>query len=257
MFKIPDYYDNVSLRLSEVFDDIGVNEKTVLMRRHDAMLKESLMTISSELTNSAMSSYIFGSQIEGTTTRALNSDEDILNCFSRFNVIDDLTRWIPGLQNMLAVKFDNTCPGYCLLQPLRVDAPLPLRSLSDEPLLYKHLSMDNFQRVIFKNTWLNDLIPEGEERNGPSITSKLDSDFHTQDIVAAYPYHPSPAEAGSWFKSKRSKRWPIIDMEEAVKTNGCFVVPVGKKGSENEESEWRISTSFVERSLMFSWNIHK
>jgi D-arabinose 5-phosphate isomerase GutQ len=34
----------------------------------------------------------------------------------------------------------------------------------------------------------------------------------------------------------------------------CFVVGVGKTGSVNEAFEWRISTSFAERCLMFNLN---
>ena len=37
--------------------------------------------------------------------------------------------------------------------------------------------------------------------------------------------------------------------------DGCFVVPVGCRGTEKEELQWRISTSITERRLMFSLNI--
>jgi hypothetical protein len=47
-------------------------------------------------------------------------------------------------------------------------------------------------------------------------------------------------------------QWPSAEMKQYCSIAGCFVVPVGCRGS---ELEWRISTSLAERYLMLDLNI--
>ncbi|XP_045181449.2 uncharacterized protein LOC123540457 [Mercenaria mercenaria] len=44
-------------------------------------------------------------------------------------------------------------------------------------------------------------------------------------------------------------------MKRYCETTGCFLVPVGSKSGQNQETEWRISTSLADRCLMFDLNI--
>jgi hypothetical protein len=66
MFHSPEYCKTLSLKLSEVLEDVGVNEEMVMKRRNMFMLRESLATITSRLFGNNETIYHLGSQSEGT-----------------------------------------------------------------------------------------------------------------------------------------------------------------------------------------------
>ncbi|XP_053396448.1 uncharacterized protein LOC123551028 isoform X2 [Mercenaria mercenaria] len=132
MFQAPDYIESVSVILSEVLSDIGVDERIVLKRRRAALLAESMGTITSQLQDFNCTGYFFGSQSEGTTTLALNSDSDQLVCLNDCNVIQDRSDWKPNVENYLMIQDDTVSPGYCLLQHLKNDIPLPYHTVHDK-----------------------------------------------------------------------------------------------------------------------------
>jgi hypothetical protein len=151
MFQGPDYRENLSLMLSEVLNDIGVNERMVMRRRRGIMLIETMRNIRCRLTDGNLSYYNLGSQSEGTTTKGLDSDLDILACMHDFNIIQDWSEWEPGKLNYLMIQDENTTPGYCFLQLLRHDEPLPETVILDE-----HHITDRRGRILCKNTMIND-----------------------------------------------------------------------------------------------------
>jgi hypothetical protein len=89
MFQEPDYRENLSLMLSEVLHDIGVNERIVMRRRRGLMLEETMGNITNRLIDINVTDYYLGSQSEGTTTIGLDSDVDILFCNHEVNIIQD------------------------------------------------------------------------------------------------------------------------------------------------------------------------
>ncbi|XP_060572707.1 uncharacterized protein LOC132730740 [Ruditapes philippinarum] len=250
MSEIPDYTRNVSLRLSKVLDEIGVNERMVMKRRRLWLMKESIHTIGQRLIHEDVNVYSLGSRIEGTTTPGLSSDSDTLFKHPRYSVIQDWSEWEPGKQNLLMIQDDTVSPGYCLLQILRNDAPLPEDNVYDQ---YSY--RDRIGRVLFKNAIVNS-IPGGEYvRHGPAQSLDEIPGCYGHDIVLAISCQQWPLQARQWIAHQREGQWPTNDMKQYFKTMGCFVVGVGAKGSGNEELEWRISTSLAERYLMFNLNI--
>jgi uncharacterized protein YozE (UPF0346 family) len=75
------------------------------------------------------------------------------------------------------------------------------------------------------------------------------------DLVLAMSCQQWPLQPRQWIAQQGEGQWPTYDMKQYCKGTRCFVVGVGGKGSENEELEWRISTSLAERYLMFNLNI--
>jgi hypothetical protein len=133
MSAISDYTRHVSLRLSKVLDEIGVNERIVIKRRRLELTNEILRTIGQQLlTHEGVNLYSLGSRVEGTTTLGLNSDLDVLLTYSRQEVIQDWSEWEIGKQNLFMIQDDTVSPGYCLLQMLRQDAPLPEENVYDQ-----------------------------------------------------------------------------------------------------------------------------
>jgi tetratricopeptide (TPR) repeat protein len=251
MSEIPDFTRNVSLRLSKVLDEIGVNERMVKKRRRLEIMYEALLTIGQKLsTHQDVNIYILGSKVEGTTTVGLNSDIDVLLTLTRFNVIQDWSEWELGKINLLMIQDDTVSPGYCLLQTLRQDAPLPEEKVYDQ-----RWYRDRVGRVLLKNSIVNPTTDAERVRHGPAQSIDEKPGFYGNDIVLGFSCQQWPLQARQWMNQQSEGQWPTYDMKQYCKDTGCFVVGVGRKGSVNEELEWRISTSLAERFLMLSLNI--
>ncbi|XP_045157383.2 uncharacterized protein LOC123523790 [Mercenaria mercenaria] len=253
MFQAPDHTQTVSKRLSEVLADVGVDERMVLKRRRAWLLIESIYTRSLQLQDHNISTKYFGSQSEGTTTPDLHSDTDQLFLMNNFNVIQDWNGWEPGMRNYLMIQDESVSPGYCLLQRLRDDAPLPYNDVPDQ-----YYIKDRTGRVVLKNAIMSAAAAaafEGGERHGPAYTREGKPGFNDNDIVVAFPCKSWPLPARQWLDWQGAGQWPSDDIKRYCCSSGCFVVGVGSKGSDHEELEWRISTSLAERCLMFNLNI--
>ncbi|XP_060607454.1 uncharacterized protein LOC132759661 [Ruditapes philippinarum] len=250
MFQEPDYRENLSLMLSEVLDDIGVNERIVMRRRRGVMLLETTGTISSRLTDENITFFYLGSQSEGTTTIGLESDIDILACMPKVNIIQDWSEWEHGKLNFLMILDENTTPGYCFLQRLRNDVPLPSTVIPDE-----HYITDRRGRILFKNTVINHFLQGAQQQHGPSIAEQGQPGICDIDIVTAFHCKSWPQSASGWLDRQGIGIWPTQDMRRYATSTGCFVVATGSKVSEYPELEWRISTSMAERFVMFNLNI--
>ncbi|XP_060581595.1 uncharacterized protein LOC132738153 isoform X2 [Ruditapes philippinarum] len=163
MSRIPDYAHNLSLKMSQVMDMIGVNEKIVMKRRRSNLLNESIVTVTHQVRGRDLNGFIFGSQIEGTTTLGLNSDVDCLISKNKFNVIQDWSEWVYGKRNFLMIRDEYVSPGYCLLQKLRDDAPLPEVAEVDD-----NLYRDRMGRILLHNTLLSVVGINELMRHGPA-----------------------------------------------------------------------------------------
>ncbi|XP_060562592.1 uncharacterized protein LOC132722167 [Ruditapes philippinarum] len=249
MFQESEYRENLSLMLSEVLHDIGVNERIVMRRRRHSILRETMNNITFRLTDNNRTKYYLGSQSEGTTTIGLHSDIDILICIHDFNIMQDWSEWEHGKFNFLMIQDENTTPGYCFLQLLRDDVPLPHTVIPDE-----HHITDRSGRILLKNTVINDLI-RGTVGHGPSLYDQGQPGFSDTDYVFALPCKTWLQSALGWLNRQGIGRWPTQKMRRYAANTWCFVVPTGSKVSEYPELEWRISTSLAERCLMLDLNV--
>ncbi|XP_053390689.1 uncharacterized protein LOC128553532 [Mercenaria mercenaria] len=256
MFQQHAYIENVSLRLSEVLADIGVNERIILKKRRTWLLAESMGSIhtrSTQLRNVNCSVYFLGSQSEGSTTLGLDSDIDCLLCYNKINVIQDWADWEPGVRNHLIIQDDTLSPGYCLLQTLCVDVPLPYNNVPN-PYLFRN----SMGKILMKNSFMSVLtapITEGGIRHGPALAWQGQPGVYAHDIVFAFHCKSWPLQARQWLFQQGVGQWPSDHMKRYCSNTGCFVVGVGNKSSDHEEVEWRISTSLAERCLMFNLSI--
>ncbi|XP_060554220.1 uncharacterized protein LOC132715245 [Ruditapes philippinarum] len=251
MSEIPDYTRNVSLRLSKVLDEIGVNERMVIKQRRLRLFEETLKTIGQQLlTHGDVNVYSLGSRVEGTTTVGLNSDTDLLFTLPMYKVIQDWSEWEPGKQNLLMIQDDTVSPGYCLLQILRKDAPL-----QEDNVCNQSWYSDRVGRVLLKNSIVHPAADDRRVRHGPARSLGEIPGFYGDDIVLGFFCQQWPLQARQWMNQQVEGQWPTNDMKQYCKDMGCFVVGVGSRYSVNEELEWRISTSLAERYLMFSLNI--
>ncbi|XP_060568761.1 uncharacterized protein LOC132727341 [Ruditapes philippinarum] len=249
MFQSPDYSNTLSLKLSEVLQDVGVNEEIVLKRRRVSMLMENIGTVSWRSVGITSTEYYFGSQSESTTTNGLNSDTDTMSVIHDYNVIQNWSEWKQNKINLLMIQDENVTMGYCFLQLLRSDEPLFETIIPD-----RHYIRDSKGRILLKNTIMNSLH-EDAERHGPSNAVPGDEGYTDIDIVFGFPCNSLPQSASHLPDRISIGGWPTSEMIRYVVSNGCFVVGASSKISTYPELEWRISTSLGERCFMFNLNI--
>ncbi|XP_060563539.1 uncharacterized protein LOC132722932 [Ruditapes philippinarum] len=251
MYQGPNYTETVSMRLSEVLSDIGVDERIVLKRRRTMLLKESIENVIYKIhKNSVFTVNYFGSQSEGTTTIGIESDIDLLYCFNDIPVIQDWCKWIPGVHNYLMIQDNFVSPGYCLLQVLRPDAPLPADRESNQ-----YYFRDRTGKILLKQSIVSVGYFDKLPLHGPARVEQGPNGYLDADNVLALHCKSWPQQARQWLDQQGDAHWPSAEMKQYCSRTGCFVVPVGCRGSEHEQLEWRISTSLAERCLMLNLNI--
>ncbi|XP_053381723.1 uncharacterized protein LOC128549230 [Mercenaria mercenaria] len=235
----------MSMCLSEILSDIGLNEEMVLKRRRAWLQRESLATLAHRLKGIQQTIYMFGSLTEGTTTFGMRSDNDMLIYYDIHNVVSGIEDCKPEKINLLVFSEVSTPPGYCLLSQVQRDTPF-------HRLKQTLLPHGLFQ--IFFN-YLNAIDDNEYKLHGPALRVKGRFDPNDQDYVYAYHCQAWPSSARTWLTEEGIGGWPTKEMKSFAETNGCFLVGVGSKGSDMEQYEYRISTSLAERCLMFSLNI--
>ncbi|XP_052785902.1 uncharacterized protein LOC128221344 [Mya arenaria] len=237
----------MSLRLSRVLDDIGANRQVVKKRRETFLLREAVDTIRIKLLGSNVTCFHFGSQSEGSTTLGMNSDIDLLLCDNDTNIMSNWLDWEAGMQNFLMVKEESTPPQHYWLQWIRPDSPEPVRYNGQKNCL-PHID----GRVFVSNKIWQD---EGKRVygneficSGPSVSFSEEWDF-----VNAFKCEVMPPEVDRWFHRPRHGHWPTPEVMQAARECSCFLVPDGHFESLNENIEWRLSPSQIERILVFSF----
>ncbi|KAL4218712.1 hypothetical protein ACF0H5_021300 [Mactra antiquata] len=248
MSSVQPHLEQLSLSLSEVLDDIGVDNAMTQKRRQSALFREYASTVNEVTDDNRMVVHIIGSQTEGITTLGLDSDIDILYLNTGFNVINDWSYWDHCEKNLLMVQDDSTAPGYCLLQLLRDDAPLAAEYIPDH-----RFCIDNKGRVLLKNTVFHHLADRCIQHS-PAVMSPGRPGMVEIDIVQAFDCTQWPVEARRWLTRDNADGWPDVSLKSRSEQCGCFLVPLDSKISGLVGVEWRISTTLAERYLMFSLN---
>ncbi|XP_052785901.1 uncharacterized protein LOC128221343 [Mya arenaria] len=247
MDRDPDHKAWMSLRLSRVLDDIGANRQVVKKRRETFLLREAVETILLKLFGLNSTCFHFGSQSEGSTTLGMNSDIDLLTCHNDTNIMSDWLDWEAGMQNFLMVKEESTPPQHYWLQLISSIAPEPVRYNGQE-YCFPHID----GRVFESNKkWQHSgklLFGMNFRCNGPSI-----SHSEEWDLVIGLKCNVLPPEVDRWFHLPRRGHWPTPEMMQAARECSCFLVPDGHFESLNENIEWRLSPSQIERILVFSF----
>ncbi|XP_060555755.1 uncharacterized protein LOC132716489 [Ruditapes philippinarum] len=250
MFQSPEYCKTLSLKLSEVLEDVGVNEKMVMKRRRMFMLRESLGTITSRSTGLKITVYYLGSQSECTTTIGLKSDIDMVHVDYNYNVIQDWSEWKHNKINLLMIQDENVTPGYCFLQLLRSDEPLFETNIPNE-----HYIRDSIGRILLRNTFRTSIMPENTERHGPSNAVSGVNGYRDIDVVFAFPCNSQLRSVSHFLERPGVMRWLSSERIRYAASCDCFVVGTSSKIAIYPDFEWRISTSLAERCLMFNLNI--
>ncbi|XP_052092459.1 uncharacterized protein LOC127728919 [Mytilus californianus] len=84
--------------------------------------------------------------------------------------------------------------------------------------------------------------------HGPCLSDKKD----IFDIAYCLKCDQWTSQAQPWIYSPRTT-WPPVDIISKITSCGVFFVPIGLKGSCNENLQWRISFSVAEKFLIYSF----
>ncbi|KAL3855298.1 hypothetical protein ACJMK2_014514 [Sinanodonta woodiana] len=229
----PAYYRDVSLRLFNLLDKVGLRED-IRWKWINMMLEaEQIVSIAN------VSPYhIFGSQAEATTTDGLESDIDIVNCLTFVSVLQS----IPSLQTSdakyIMVSDASTPPGYVKLQIFDRYSVLPTQH-----------SLDSIGRSVLCSRDFSS--KRGLERHGPADKKMITRSFSI-DFVEALRVRYWPCQASQW--ENRNNNYPSQANVNLIKKTGALLVPVGHPFSPESHLEWRISMSYGEKILVWQFN---
>ncbi|KAL3857009.1 hypothetical protein ACJMK2_011712 [Sinanodonta woodiana] len=249
--NIPEYYEDMSLRLMETLDSSGLSEHLRCQRINTWLQIEDLDRIVFQ-SHSGMDIKVcyFGSQAEGTTTDGILSDIDKVVCLKSVMVLEDLQSWeasLDTIETFLMVADESTPPGHVKLQFVQRDAPIIVNNYQDD-----QVRLDSKHRSVLGNTKLARTIPLANEYHGPA--SRLINKLFTADVVPGLHTRYCPYQAFHWFSRSRAFNWPPRQIIDVIKETAALLVPVGHKLSPEQHLEWRLSFSFGEKLLTWKFN---
>ncbi|KAL3857000.1 hypothetical protein ACJMK2_011704 [Sinanodonta woodiana] len=194
--NIPEYYEDMSLRLMETLNSSGLSEHLRWQRINTWLQIENLdrIVLQSHSGTDIKACYC-GSQAEGTTTDGLLSDIDRVVYPKSVIVLEDLQSWeasLDTIETFLMVADESTPPGYVKLQLVQRDAPILVNNYQND-----HVRLDSKHHSVLGNTKVARTIPHANEYHGPA--SRLINKLFTADVVPGLHTRYWPYQASHWF----------------------------------------------------------
>ncbi|KAK3598894.1 hypothetical protein CHS0354_036201 [Potamilus streckersoni] len=243
--EVPDYYEDMSLRLMRVLDTTGLREKARWKRIAMWQQAEEMLRIKC---NNGDTVHIFGSQAEATTIHSLRSDIDIVYCLKIVTLLQDLQFWARGLSVFLVITDDTTPPGYVKLQRVLSHVPVPVCNAQTSTDM-----LDRNERSVLYNNHSIFKRKHADEHHGPANTNYIAYDISMDKVIAlnllSWPY-----TASEWITRRRTHNWPSQETISIIQKTGALLVPVGQILSPEKHLEWRISLSYGEKILVWQFN---
>ncbi|XP_033740619.1 uncharacterized protein LOC117327654 [Pecten maximus] len=228
-------------KYSRTEEEVDINRRALIIEEHIRSLKSDPSNI-----------ITLGSAGEGLKLKG--SDRDVMNVHKGVIVMypDESIPSNIAQKTILYMKKAQSCrPGYVNLQLRQTGPTLPVA------LLY---SLVKIKGLVFASSDLyrdhivcsmNTAMDLNYRSNGPSSSNNI---LTTEvDYVFAFACNSWPREAKEWVTRTRLYGWPSQTLIDKIVKNGCHVVPVGDKCSEDTLLQWRISFATSERSLIHSF----
>ncbi|KAK3587124.1 hypothetical protein CHS0354_006766 [Potamilus streckersoni] len=256
--NIPDYYGDVSLRLTQVLDASGLREDLRWRRINTWLQIEELERIWYEILDGPDARlYFFGSQTEATTIPGLSPDIDKVYVPHGYVVLQDLQFWDPCLEaetTLFMVADESTPPGYVKLQVVQRDAQMTVRNYQDETLVLDSDGRSVLSSGLFIESLRNQFskLYKTCDRHGPALTISTTGIFF--DFVFAVLSPCWPDQVSRRMSTSGNYNWPTRPMMDVMKQTALLFVPVGHKLSPEQHLEWRMSFSLAEKLLMMQFN---
>jgi leucyl-tRNA synthetase len=117
------------------------------------------------------------------------------------------------------IQDENTTPGYCFLQLLQHDIPLPVTVVPN-----KYYITDRKGRILLTNKVYDTDNTRCITKHGPSIATQGLEGLNDSDKVLAYPCKSwlKSAESG-WLERQGIGRWPTQEMKKKQSVLGVVL----------------------------------
>ncbi|XP_052076604.1 uncharacterized protein LOC127714574 [Mytilus californianus] len=178
-----------------------------------------------------------GSFGEGLEMRG--SDIDIMAVLKHIEVCEDTHMDFNADKIHFAMELDDTQPGFTKLRLVNRNCPSILADC-------KNIASDYyFSNLSFKQRFSTDTF---STVHGPCVSDEDGFFDYANCLHCKFWIKP----AIHWV-TRSNNSWPRCDVKQSIVKHGVLFVPVGVKGSTQEELEWRISFSVGEKLLMYSF----
>ncbi|VDH98378.1 Hypothetical predicted protein [Mytilus galloprovincialis] len=175
-----------------------------------------------------------GSFGEGLEMRG--SDLDLMMVHKWVDVCEELKSSYHPQKTHLLIERDDVKPCYTLLRLVYSRSSEVMRNCDE------HNGKPYLSSALFKQSLFND---EVEIIHGPCFSDK-EGDI---DIAACLHCKTWISPAIQWV-SRSSNSWPSHEVKQSIIDHGVLFVPIGAKGSQKENLEWRVSFSVGEKFLI-------
>ena len=170
------------------------------------------------------------------------SDIDIMFVFKNVNVYEGInSSRINSSETCVAMETDDTKLGFSHLRLLRCNNNVILK-MCTQVGNYFYLSSQLCRSIFIGTGWKADVV------HGPCLSDK-DGHF---DFAFTLHSRQWISIANQWV-TRSNCSWPSSDVKSQIINHGVLFVPIGSKGSKNEDIEWRISFSLGEKLLIYSF----
>ena len=240
--------------LSLLLDEVTGTQEQIEIRQDYAMMMECMPLI-----KTWGKVYYTGSRAEGLDLPG--SDDDFMMDFNNlFNVkvIQSTNKTSDMSSNtILYLRTENVRPGFALLEIPRV--PPLLRMFIEKIKGVQYLSSNLMAQCLFDSTQ-ESKMGIFFKRQGPSLENNMFSSMQLvnqiegTDLVLSIHCDFWPNEASEWKVRPRKFGWPAPLILSSIVNFGFHLVAIGHPHSETKLTEWRISFSMAERTLVWSFN---
>ena len=196
-----------------------------------------------------------GSKAEGLDLPGSDKDYMMdLNGIYNIEVMQSPREESNSSANTLIMCTENVRPGFALLQMPRV--PSNLAHATEIINGVHYLSSNLMVHFIFQGQTSGVFVNQFSKlkRQGPSIEQTVSKDSEGIDNVRSMHCAFWPNVASEWRQRPRYFGWPKPSDISSIVSFGCHLVAVGHPLSESKFTEWRISFSIAERTLVWSFN---
>ncbi|KAH3869105.1 hypothetical protein DPMN_032264 [Dreissena polymorpha] len=226
--------ENASVEMSKVLNILGFGPELRQYRRECYSASDNVYKWCDE--DNIFDKITVGSKAEGIS-RCFESDLDllwVLNLVECHEAIYDINS-IKDNTTVFRMDTQICYPGHCILLHERGFSLLLSFALCDNGHGQVCLSSDALLNFIERISSLSVYSQFHHERAGPSLPHLFGPCKY--DSVLALRCH-CPSILQKW--AARSRHWPPPDIVSKVVSMGAFLTPVGFKGSENKNIEWRM-----------------
>lgn len=169
------------------------------------------------------------------------SDLDIMYVLTFIHVHNDIKSTVFGpINTCFVITTEDTKAGFAMLRLIRSQDPTMLNSCE------KFRRDCYLSSTLFKKLCLSDCYPV---EHGPCV-----SDTGGYSDVAYCLHSKLWFQPASKWIVRPNNSWPDENTKKMIIKHGMLFVPIGAKGSEHEELEWRISFSVAEKFLIYTFS---